>query len=154
MEHISEIILLDYVAGRLEASESEQVRQHIAVCSDCASRHENIAQTWDALGHWQIDSSAHQVADHIEALAAESQSRPKIFISLRSPATAALRIAAAVILAVAGGHWLGRYGVPSTPPPAGPDEGPRYVAALGFEWSSGLTWAVLEEDNPGGMNQQ
>jgi hypothetical protein len=34
------------------------------------------------------------------------------------------------------------------------DDRPRYVAALGFEWSSGLTWAVLEEDNPGGVHQQ
>ncbi|UCC99085.1 MAG: zf-HC2 domain-containing protein [Phycisphaerales bacterium] len=155
MEHVGEIRLLDYVAGRLGASESQQVRRHIAECKACASRCREATETWNTLGHWQIDSLTHQVADRIEALAAEREPGRKVLISFGSSAAAALRIAAAVILAAGGGHLLGRYsGPPNTPQPAAPDEGPRYVAALGFEWSSGLTWAVLEEDNAGGVNQQ
>ncbi|MHC4540187.1 MAG: anti-sigma factor family protein [Planctomycetota bacterium] len=58
MEHVSEIKLLDYVAGRLSTAETERIRRHIAACPDCASRHEDIARTWNTLGHWQVDSSA------------------------------------------------------------------------------------------------
>ncbi len=150
MEHISEIKLLDYVAGRLPGSEIEHIRRHIAQCGDCATRCRQVRQMWDALGKWQIDSSAHQIADRVEALAAESKSqrRPlhKVF--------AVLRIAAAIILAVGGGYLLGRFTTSSSEPTAiiSTDK-PHYLAALGFEWSSELTWTVLEEDVQSGANQ-
>ena len=159
MEHISEIKLLDYVAGKLAGAETEQVRRHIAECSDCASRHQQTRQMWDTLGAWQVDSSAHQIADRIEALAVESkpQRRPerKVSIPFRSSVLAAFRIAAAIILAIGGGHLLGRFSAASNEPTAiiSPDK-PQYLAALGFEWSSELTWTVLEENAQNGANQQ
>jgi len=157
MEHISEITLLDYMAGKLAADESEPVRRHIAECSACASRHQQTRQMWDTLGEWQVDSSAHQVADRIEVLANESerQRRPerKILIPLRSSVLAAFRIAAALILAVGGGHLLGRFSAASDEPTAViSTDKPRYIAALGFEWSSELTWTVLDEDAQSGAS--
>ena len=149
MKHISEIEFLHYVGGKLAAQESEQVRRHIAECSDCASRHQQTRQMWHTLGKWQVDSSAHQIAGRVEALAAERQSqhRPvhKVF--------AAFRIAAAIILAIGGGHLLARFSAPSNEPTAiiSTDK-PQYLAALGFEWSSELTWTVLEENTQNGAN--
>jgi len=157
MKHISEIKLLDYLAGRLAADESEPVRRHIAECSDCASRHQQSRQTWNTLGKWQVDSSAHQIADRIEVLANESErqrrSERKILIPFRNSVLAAFRIAAAIILAVGGGHLLGRFSAASDEPKAVISiDKPRYIAALGFEWSSELTWTVLEEDAQSGAS--
>ena len=159
MEHISEIKLLDYVAGKLAPSETEQVRRHIAECADCAGRHQKTRQMWDTLGKWQVDSSAHHIADRIEVLAAESkpQRRPerKALVPFRSSVLAALRIAAAIILAVGGGHVLGRFTAASSERTATiSTDKPGYLAALSFEWSSELTWTVLQEDAQSGANQQ
>jgi anti-sigma factor RsiW len=159
MEHISDLKLLDYVAGRLTAPESEHVREHIAACSACASRRREAAAVWNALGKWQVDASAHPVAGRIEALAAESppdrQPRLTALLPFRKSVLAVLRIAAAIIIAVTGGHLLGRYSAPRSAPGAPTaDSMPRYIAALGFEWSSELTWTVLQEDVPGGANLQ
>lgn len=159
MEHVNDIKLLDYVGGRLPVSETEQVRRHIAECSTCASRYREVLATWDALGEWRIDSAAHQVARRIEALAAGTGSQgrpgPKLLIPSSTTLVAALRIAAAIIIATTGGYILGRYSaprsVPSTPAAVG---GPRYLAALDFEWSSDLTWTVLDEDIASGANRQ
>ncbi len=159
MEHVTEIKLLDYVGGRLPASETEQVRRHIVECSACANRYRQALAMWDALGEWQIDSSAHQIAGRIEALAkqAESQPRPepRVLMPLRDSFVAALRIAATVVIAISSGYVLGKYSA-SRPVPEAPtaDGGPRYLAALGFEWSSDLTWTVLEEETPSGASRQ
>ena len=73
-----------------------------------------------------------------------------------TPSRTAARVAAAIILAIWGGHLLGEYGQsPSTPDVPMPQEKPRYVAALGFEWSSELTLTVLDEETtPGEVNPQ
>lgn len=159
MEHVTEIKLLDYVGGRLPASETEQVRRHIVECSACANRYRQALAMWDALGEWQIDSSAHQIAGRIEALARQGESRqrpgPKVLIPLRDSLASTLRIAAAIIIAITGGYILGKYSA-ARPVPEAPtaDGGPRYLAALGFEWSSDLTWTVLEEETPSGASRQ
>ena len=159
MEHVNDIQLLDYVGGRLPASQTDQVRRHIAECDACANRYREALATWDALGEWRIDSSAHQVAGRIESLAAQAefQQRPlrKVVMPLRNSLVAALRIAAAIIIAISGGYVLGKYSTPQNVPdiPAA-EAGPRYLAALDFEWSSDLTWTVLEEDTAGGANRQ
>jgi hypothetical protein len=114
---------------------------------------------WDALGEWRIDSAAHQVAGRIETLSAQTklQQHPerKVLIPLRDSLFAAIRIAAAIIIATVGGHLLGRYSAASNEIIAViSTEKPQYLAALDFEWSSDLTWTVLEEDNAGGANRQ
>jgi anti-sigma factor RsiW len=159
MEHISDIKLLDYVGGKLAAQESEQVRRHIAECSGCAGRHQQTRQMWGALGAWQVDSSAHQIADRIEVLAGESELQRRLarkaLVPSRGSLLAALRIAAAIIIGGGGGHLLGRFTAPSgeSTPVISTDK-PQYLAALGFEWSSELTWTVLQEDVQNGANQQ
>jgi anti-sigma factor RsiW len=160
MKHVNNIKLLDYVAGKLPVSEAEQVRRHIVECSDCASRYREALATWGALGEWRVDPSAHLIAERIETLTIENvperqQQPPKAMIPLRSSFVAALRIAAAVIIAATCGYVLGKYSAPrSAPEPPAAGGGPRYLAALDFQWSSGLTWTVLEQDAASGANRQ
>jgi anti-sigma factor RsiW len=159
MEHINNILLLDYVGGRLTPSESEQIQRHLAECSVCASRCHEVQVTWEILGEWQVDSAAHEIAERIETLAIENvpqqQPEPKTFVPLRSSFVAALRIAAAVIIATTGGYILGKYSAPRSAPEApAAGGGPRYLAALDFQWSSELTWTVLEQDTSSGANRQ
>ena len=151
MEHIKDIELQEYVSGKLPEAKVQQVREHVTGCDVCKSRYQDAIDLWNALGQWRVDPSGHEIADRIEALAAQSESehrtsRTRTIPFIRS-IPSALRVAAAIILAIWGGHLLGEYGQPpSTPDVTISQEGPRYVAALGFEWSSELTWTVLDEE--------
>ena len=151
MRHIDDSEIYQYVSGGLPEAKAQQIRRHIAECEACQSRYQDAVALWDTLGRWQVDSSGHQIADRIEAIAA------KIEPDQREPRTgtipfirsfgAIFRVAAAIIIAIVGGHLLGRYSLPrSTPVPSVALDRPKYVAALGFEWSSELTWTVLEEE--------
>ncbi|UCD56410.1 MAG: hypothetical protein JSV16_11310 [Candidatus Hydrogenedentota bacterium] len=160
MEHINDNELLEYVSERLPDTKSQQFQRHMAECGECRKRYQNAVDVWETLGQWHVDSSGHEIADRIEALATKNrsgqqESRTRT-IPFRSSFKAALRIAATIIIAVGGGHLLGRYSVAkNTPELPVSQEGPRYVAALGFEWSSELTWMVLEEEaSLGEVNQQ
>jgi len=151
MRHIDDSEIYKYVSGELPEAKVRQIRRHVAECEDCQSRYQDAAALWDTLGSWQIDSSGHQIAGRIEAIAAKTEyerreSRTRTIPFIRSFASA-LRIAAAIIIAIGGGHMLGRYSLPRNKPVASvTQDKPKYVAALGFEWSSELTWTVLEED--------
>ncbi len=151
MRHIDDSEIYQYVSGELPEAKVRQIRRHVTECEDCQSRYRDAAALWDTLGSWQVDSSGHQIADRIEAIAAkaesdrrESQTRTIPFV--RSFASA-LRIAAAIIIAIGGGHMLGRYSLShSRKVTSVAQDRPKYVVALGFEWSSELTWTVLEEE--------
>jgi anti-sigma factor RsiW len=152
MKHINDSELLEHAAGRLPEAKSRELRQHIAECPECESRYRSVAEVWDSLGRWHVDTTGHEIADRVMAQAAkkdaipqESQARARPFIWSFA---AKLRVAAAILLAIGGGHLLGKYSLSGSTrnPPALQDE-PRYVAALGFEWSSELMWAVLEDDD-------
>ena len=151
MRHIDDSEIYQYVSGGLPEAKVRQIHQHVAECEDCQSRYRDAVALWDTLGSWQVDSSGHQIADRIEALAAKTdsarwQSRTRPIPFIRSFASA-FRIAAAIIIAIGGGHMLGRYSLPRSRQVATvTQDKPKYVAALGFEWSSELTWTVLEEE--------
>lgn len=151
MRHIDDSEIYQYVSGELPEAKTRQVKQHVAECKDCQSRYQDAVALWDTLGQWQVDSSGHQIADRIEVLAAKTESdqrksRTRTIPFIRSFASA-LRIAAAIIIAIGGGHMLGRYSLPGDKPVASvTQDKPKYVAALGFEWSSDLTLTVLEEE--------
>lgn len=158
MKHASEIELLEYIAGKLAGPQGERLRRHIAQCSDCSARHDQARRTWDILGQWPVDAAPHHVAGRVEALAARektpARSATKAPIALRPRIFAALRIAAAVLIAAGAGHLLGRLaGSPSEQTALISADKPQYIAALGFEWSSELTWTVLQENAQTGANQ-
>lgn len=151
MRHIDDSEIYQYVSGGLPEAKVQQIRRHVAECEACRSRYQDAVALWDTLGRWQVDSSGHQIADRIEALAAKTEpdqreKKTGTIPFIRSFASA-FRIAAAIIIAIGGGHLLGRYSLPrSKPVPSVTQDRPKYVAALDFEWSSELTRTVLEED--------
>lgn len=151
MEHINDIEWLEYVSGQLTEARVRQIRRHIAECDVCEKRYQDTVDLWNAMGQWRVDPSGHEIADRIEALAGKNESNQRLGHAGAMPFlrsfSAVLRVAAAIILAIGGGHLLGRYSVSkSIPDLSVSQEGPRYVAALGFEWSSELTWTVLDEE--------
>jgi anti-sigma factor RsiW len=151
MRHIDDSEIYQYISGGLPEAKVQQIRRHVAECEACQSRYQDAAALWDTLGFWQVDSSGHQIADRIEAIAAKTesdrrQSRTRTIPFVRSLASA-FRIAAAIIIAILGGHLLGEYSLPSSKPAAFvAQDRPKYVAALDFEWSSELTMTVLEDE--------
>ena len=151
MRHIDDSEIYQYVSGGLPEAKVREICQHVAKCEGCQSRYREAVALWDTLGSWQVDSSGHQIADRIETLAVKTesdrrQSRTKTIPFVRSLASA-LRIAAAIIIAIGGGHFLGRYSLPNSKPAASVSQDrPKYVAALDFAWSSELTRTVLEEE--------
>jgi hypothetical protein len=153
MRHIDDSEIYQYISGELPEAKAQQIRQHMAECEACQNRYQESVALWDTLGRWQVDSSGHQITDRIEALAVKTESDlgenlTRTIPFIRSFGTM-FRVAAAIIIAIGGGHLLGRYSLPrSTPVPSVAGDRPKYVAALGFEWSSELTWTVLEEEMP------
>jgi anti-sigma factor RsiW len=151
MEHISDIEMQEYVSGRLPEAKVEKVRRHLDECGDCAKRYQDSVGVWDALGQWRVDCSGHEIANRIEAFAVERNTNQRKSVTKKIPFTnsfkAVLRVAAAILISIAGGHLLGRYSVSQRSNEIQvSQEKPRYIAALGFEWSSELTWTALEEE--------
>lgn len=158
MEHISEIELIEYVAGRLIASRQEEVREHITACEECSGRWREAVETWNVLGQWNVDAGDRDVAGRIIARAEEAESsrkQPRLPRILRvGLLRTALRVAASIIIAIGVGHQLGRYSVTGSMPSAPSSTNrPEYLAALGLEWSSELAWLMLEDESPNGGNQ-
>lgn len=153
MKHLSDIEVIEYVAGRLTASRHDEVREHIAACQECSGRWKETVETWNAMGQWEVDTADHDMAARITALAekAERTQKPRPM-----PRTLRLgflptmvRVAASIIIAVGVGHKLGKYSVTGSRPRATASENkPEYLAALGLEWSSELAWLILEDDSP------
>jgi len=151
MRHIDDSEIYQYVSGELPEAKVRQIRRHVTECEDCQSRYQDAVALWDTLGFWQVDSSGHQIADRIEALAVKTESGLGEKQTGTTPFIrsfgAMFRVAAAIIIAIGGGHMLGRYSLPhSRKVTSVAQDRPKYVVALGFEWSSELTWTVLEEE--------
>jgi len=151
MRHIDDSEIYKYISGGLPEAKVQQIRRHMAECEACRSRYQDAVALWDTLGFWQVDSSGHQIADRIEALAAKTESDQRENRTRKIPFIRTLgaifRVAAAIIIAIGGGHLLGKYSLPrSNSATFVTQDRPKYVAALGFEWSSELTWTVLEEE--------
>jgi len=150
MKHINDNELMEYVAGRLASPEKEQVAEHIAGCPDCSQRRRQAAALWDSLGQWTVDTSGHEIAGRITALAQEHRSI-RAFRRTGTPSTYALvlRVAASIIIAVAVGYSLGRSSVNGKMDTAATSKNrPAYLSALGLQWSSELAWLVLEDNSP------
>jgi anti-sigma factor RsiW len=153
MKHVNDIELIEYVAGKLTASRNEEVREHMAACKDCSDRWRKAVEVWNTLGQWSVDTTGHDVADGITAIAEEEERGRKQYRKARDIQIgflpAVLRVAASIIIAVGVGHKLGKYSVTgSTQKIAASENRPEYLAALSLEWSSELAWLILEDDSP------
>ncbi len=148
MKHLSEIEFIEYVAGNLAEARNAEIREHIAACAHCSQRVEQMQKLSDTLGAWEIETAGHGVADQVPALAQEAKDSETAAVRehIVRFMPQLLRLAASIIIAIGLGHKLGEYSVEggeSQIPYSA--EKPEYLAALGLEWSSGLTRLVLEE---------
>ncbi len=152
MKHVNDIELTEYVAGKLTASRSEEVREHMAACEECSDRWRKAVELWNALGQWSVDTADHDVAERITAIAEEEERGRKQHKNTRKLRIGflpvVLRVAASIIIAIGVGHKLGKYSVTGNAPrdPASQNS-PEYLAALSLEWSSDLAWLILEDDS-------
>lgn len=153
MEHVSDIEILGQIAGKLDAERSRLVKDHISGCSECARKFEEVVQTWDVLGEWEIESTGVDVAGTIVSRAEElnSSRNKKLLYVLPSKRlmSIAFRVAASIIIAVSIGAMSGvRSAQSELSINSVLTERPDYLAALGLQWSSDLNWSVLEEHGP------
>ena len=153
MKHVNDIELIEYVAGNLTASRDGEVREHLAACEECSQRQREAAEMWNALGQWNVDTTDHDVAGRITALAEnagrEQRQGEKTHVLRVGFLPVVLRVAASIIIAVGVGHRLGKYSVTGKMETAAVSKNrPEYLAALGLEWSSELAWLILEDDSP------
>lgn len=148
MEHITEIQLIEYVAGNLEGEAAREVDAHVEQCSECAKACVEVGRTWEAADLWQVDvdtnEGAQEFADKVIALNSKERS-----LSIRSKVVqVAWRYAASILIAVSLGAMLGnKSGVKDSEVHFGQNN-PEYLAALSMQWSSDLTWTILEQDQP------
>jgi anti-sigma factor RsiW len=148
MEHLSGIEIIEYVAGNSTGPRTLDVRKHIAECPQCAKHVEQAQKLSNALGVWIVETAGHELADRVAALAQEAKdsktAAARELIVRFMPQ--AMRVAASIIIAIGLGYKLGEYSVEERKSQlAYSAEKPKYVAALGLEWSSGLARLVLEE---------
>jgi len=150
MTHIDDSELMEYAAGRVAAPRKEQVAEHIAACPECSERRRQAALLWDSLGQWTVETTGHEVAGRITAVAekAERERNDGRWTKRVRFLPAVLRVAASIIIAVAVGHRLGRSSVTGKMETAAASKDrPEYLSAFGLEWSSELAWLILEDDS-------
>ena len=153
MEHVSDIEILEQIAGKLGAERTRLVKDHISGCSECHRKYDEMLRTWDVLGEWEIESVGVDVAEAIVSTA-EELNRPRTrnllyVLSGKRLMSVASRVAASIIIAVSIGAMSGvRSAQSELSSSSTASEGPYYLAALGLQWSSDLNWSVLEEYGP------
>ena len=104
MEHINDIMMIDLLGGHVQADEKESLLAHMAQCSNCQQRLNELRQTWDDLGALEIDTSGIDLLPKLTS-AIHHRSRHINFLSIQG----LTRIAASILLAVAIGHVAGKF---------------------------------------------
>ena len=104
MEHITDTQMLDMLGGHVQADEKESLLAHMAQCSNCQQRLDELRQTWDDLGALEIDSSGIDLLENLTS-AINHRSWYIDFLSTR----VLTRIAASILLAAVIGHTAGRF---------------------------------------------
>jgi anti-sigma factor RsiW len=140
MEHVSDIDLIELIAGRLAPERRDAAEAHLAACAACRERRDAAARTWQVLGEWEVRADGRGLAAAVVAAArAEATLSP-----WRRQARAALRVAAALAIGAGIGHGAARLA------PRGASEG--VVAATDEDAvAQALGVAVLEGGAPAGL---
>jgi len=104
MEHITDTQMLDMLGDHVQADEKESLLAHMAQCSNCQQRLNELRQTWDNLGALKIDTSGIDLMPNLTS-AIHHRSGHIDFLSTR----VLTRIAASILLAAVIGHVAGRF---------------------------------------------
>ena len=105
MEHVSDITMLDLLGGHIDAPQKRGLLEHISGCDDCRRRWESFGQTWNDLGHLDVDASDVDVFAEIAGRISSGRRRPRVL-----PIRTYIRAAASIALAIILGHILGKAG--------------------------------------------
>ena len=104
MKHINDTQMLDMLGGYVQADEQESLLAHLARCSNCRQRWNELRQTWDYLGECEIDTSGLDLLPNLTS-AIQHRSRHINFLSIQG----LTRIAASILLAAVIGYVAGRF---------------------------------------------
>ena len=104
MEHINDTQILDMLGGYVKADEKESLLAHMAQCSNCQQRLNELRNTWDDLGALEIDTSRLDLLPNLTS-AIHHRSRHINFLSIQG----LTRIAASILLAAVIGHVAGKF---------------------------------------------
>jgi hypothetical protein len=152
MKCVNDIELMELISGKLAEVRKKEINEHLSGCIKCSERYLEAARLWETLGQWKIDTIPHKITDRVLAAAEKPltiQKRSKFhFLEEKGLWKDALRIAALIIIAIAIGQKLGKIGMkPQTPAAVSSQTEPKYIAALGLEWSGDFTWLNIDEDS-------
>ena len=144
MEHAREIELIELTAGRLDAEQEKAILVHLEGCPACRTRQQDIQRTWDLLGAWQVQPAGHGDVARLAVSSGSKEEHPVRSI-IRFPRIGrAVRVAAAILVAVLAGYEGGRWSI--RPVPTGAEmEPPAYVSVLGFEIGDSFSSLVLQD---------
>ena len=152
MKCMNDIQLMEFIADKLAPAQKEQVQKHLASCEKCTKRFQDTSRFWETLGHWKVDTTEHNIADRVATSVKKAVSDEK---QLKSPYIIkrvfwadVLRIAASIIIAISAGQILGKIATKNKASSVVSSQTePKYIAALGLEWSSDFTWLIMEDDS-------
>ena len=147
-KHISDLELLEYVAGRLDPARRAELDGRLARSPEDRRRVEALRRTWDLMGQWEPDTARGDVfAGVMERVRAPAGGA--LHVPFRWQAAG--RVAAVWALAIGlgiGGGWLS---LPPRPAPPPPEELARqvvqalYLDTVGAGGSVGVAESMLEE---------
>jgi anti-sigma factor RsiW len=145
MEHAREIELIELTAGRLNAERTKAILAHLESCPACRTRRQDIQRTWDLLGAWQVQSAGHRDVAELAVSSGSREERPVRSIIRFLRIGTAVRVAAAILVAVLAGYGGGRWSV--RPAPTGAEmESPAYMSVLGSEIGDSFSSLVLSDE--------
>ena len=109
MEHISDTQMFDMLGGHVQADEQESFLAHMGQCSNCRQRLDELRQTWDDLGTWEVDTSEVDLLANLTS-AIRHRSWYINFLSIQG----LTRIAASILLATFIGYTVGKVSTQKT----------------------------------------
>lgn len=136
MKHVSDSELIELLGGHLAPGRAGAVDKHCAACRECAARRDELTQTWDALGAWEVALDRDLSAAIQDGVSARTE-RP---VSWR---VVTGKIAAAVLLAAGLGHVAGRFAA-SAPEEELPEAGTEMARVEPEQAAEALFLEVLD----------
>ena len=159
MEHINDIELVEYVAGKLAMPRYKEVQGHISNCDECARRRQEMVRTWDTLAKWDIDTTSHRMTGSIQAMTGKvgrfEGHAYTHHLPLRRFFAVIFRVAASIIIGISFGHLVGKWNISNENLRTEVSiDAPKYVRALALECSTGFVQSMLEENISEGEGEQ
>ena len=142
MEHLTDITIIEFTAGNLNAQEAKEVQRHIADCNECSARVLEFRSQWDGLGKWEEDTDVKDLSIAIHQRINGQVLRPEKGWSLFLHRFV-FKAAAIILFGAMLGFLTGRYNTVDSSDSNGAAV-PEYMQSLSLAYTSELTWAAME----------